>query len=410
MVSGGGTAVLGVVFWGVAAHRVAPATIGRSSAEISAITLVATLAQLGIPSMFERFLPVSGPRTHLIILRAYGVCVVAALILSVGYLVGGFGTAFVPSAFFWRAFFVAATVLWTLFALQDSVLVGLRATRWVPVENILYSAVKLALLPLVVAAAGANAILVAWVAPVAVAILAVNWYLFSRRVPSHESRATLVAEFPAPRHFVSLAGAQYAALLINVLTPLIAVIIVIRRLGPVAGAHYYLPALVASGVSLFLGSIIRSFLVEASTEPEHVARHARVALRAMALVVIVSVGLGVAVAPLLLRIFGATYAAEGVTLLRLLLVSLVGFAVTDFYSAFALLDQKVWRIVVREALATALYFLLVITLIGRLGIVALGIATLVNASLQGLFFLPALTSRLRSLRAVARGRGARGAP
>lgn len=398
MVSGGGTAVVGVLFWSVAAHRVAPATIGRASAEISAITLVATLAQLGIPSMFERFLPVSGTRTRVIILRAYGVCVVVALALSVGYLAGGLGTAFVPTAFLWRAFFVGATILWTVFALQDSVLVGLRATRWVPVENILYSVAKLALLPLLVALAGTNAILVAWVAPVVVAILAVNWYLFARRVPHYEARVTPVEEFPSLRHFVSLAGAQYATLLINVLTPLVAVIIVIRRLGPVAGAHYYLPALVASGVSLFLGSIMRSFLVEASTEPENVARHAKVALRATLLVVLVSVAVGVAVAPLLLRLFGASYAAEGVTLLRLLLVSLVGFAVTDFYSAFALLDKKVWRIVVREALATALYFVLVVTLIGRLGIVALGIAALVNASLQGLLFLPALTSRLRALR------------
>jgi O-antigen/teichoic acid export membrane protein len=398
MLSGAGTAVLGVIFWSVAAHRVDAATIGRSSAEISAITLVATLAQLGIPAMFERFLPVSGRRTHIVIWRAYGVCVAAALILSVGYLAFGFGTAFISTQLPWRAFFVLATVLWTIFALQDSVLVGLRATRWVPVENIAYSGAKLALLPVLVVVSATNAIVVAWVAPVAVAILAVNWYLFVRRVPFYETRVTSSEELPSLRHLFSLAGAQYVTLLINVLTPLVAVIIVIRRLGPVAGAHYYLPALVASGVSLFLGSIVRSFLVEASSEPENLARHARVALRTTALVVVVAVVVGVAAAPLLLRLFGSSYAAEGATLLRLMLVSLVGFAVTDFYSAFALLDKRVWRIVVRELLATTLYFVLVLTLIGHLGIVALGIATLVNASLQGLLFLPALVTRLRALR------------
>ena len=35
--------------------------------------------------------------------------------------------------------------------LQDSVLTGLRATRWVPVENILFSAAKIALLPVFLA-------------------------------------------------------------------------------------------------------------------------------------------------------------------------------------------------------------------------------------------------------------------
>jgi ABC-type transport system involved in cytochrome c biogenesis permease subunit len=45
-------------------------------------------------------------------------------------------------------FFVAGTVVWVIFILQDNVLVGLRRTAWVPVENGLCSLAKISLLPL----------------------------------------------------------------------------------------------------------------------------------------------------------------------------------------------------------------------------------------------------------------------
>ena len=60
VVSGAGSAVIGLVFWGFATHLVSAATIGRTSAEIAAMTLLAQLSQLSFGSIFERFLPVAG--------------------------------------------------------------------------------------------------------------------------------------------------------------------------------------------------------------------------------------------------------------------------------------------------------------------------------------------------------------
>ena len=47
--------------------------------------------------------------------------------------------------------FIAATAVWVLFVLEDHVLIGLRRAGWVPVTNGIYSAVKIALLPALVA-------------------------------------------------------------------------------------------------------------------------------------------------------------------------------------------------------------------------------------------------------------------
>lgn len=395
MVSSGGTAVLGVAFWGIAAHLAPARDIGRASAEIAAMVLLANLAQLSFGSIFERFLPVAGDRTRKFVARAYTMCVTFALIVASIYVSLGFAQRFLPSALAWRAMFVVATILWSIFVLQDSVLIGLRASRWVPVENILFALAKLALLPSLIAVAANQGIFLAWSAPVAGTIIAVSWYLFAKRIPDHQRLNPSSEGLPSTRELIVLAGAQYATLILGVFSTSIVTLIVIQRLGAVANAHYYVPAQIASGLSLFLLSIVRSFLVEASSEPHAVRHHANVTIRALVVVVVPSVVVGVILAPTILGIFGSTYATHGTTLLRMLLLSLPGTAISAFYTSFAWLDKRVWWMAARQLVSGVIYFVVMLSLISRFGILATGIAALVSSGLQGIFFLPISIRRYR---------------
>lgn len=397
IVSGGGTGLIGIVFWGVAAHVATAATVGRMSVEIAAMTLLATLAQLSFGSSFERFLPIAGDRTRAFVIRAYSLCAFISLIIATLYVVLGIGHRFLPTSFGWRALFVISVVLWTIFALQDSVLIGLRATRWVPVENILYSLVKLSLIPVFIMISASQGIFLAWMAPIVVIIVTVNWYLFRRRIPMHEAIKGATEKLPSLRELFVLTVAQYATLLVTVLTGSIVSLIVIDRLGAVASAHYYLPGQIAGGASVALWSIDRSFLVEASSERGALRRHARSALKAGIIVLVSTVALGVIFAPEILKIFGPSYAAKGTTLLRMFLLSLPGSAIVAFYSSFAWLDKRVWKLAVRESLSAAVYFVLVFTLIGHYGILSIGIAQLVTSVVQGFLFLPLLITRYRRI-------------
>jgi O-antigen/teichoic acid export membrane protein len=107
--------------------------------------------------------------------------------------------------------------------------------------------------------------------------------------------------------------------------------------------------------------------------------------------------LGEILAPEILRIFGAGYAASGTTLLRLLLLGLPGTAVTAFYSSFAWIDRRVWILTVRELVATIVFFVLIFALIGHFGIVAIGIASIIESGVQGILFLPILIRRYRMM-------------
>jgi O-antigen/teichoic acid export membrane protein len=396
MVSSGGTAVLGIAFWTTASHLTTAENIGRASAEIAAMWLLANLSQLSFGSIFDRFLPVAGNRTRAFVTRAYLLCTCVALIATDVYLVAGFGRNFIPPSPWWHAFFVVVVVLWTIFILQDSVLTGLRSTRWVPVENILFALAKLALLPVALILTVQQGLFLAWSVPVLGAVGGVSWYLFRKRIPEHEATHGLKESLPSAREIFLLAFAQYSQSLISVFTPAIVVLILIQRLGPVEEARYYLPALISGGVMLFLFNLNTSFLVEASHDPSAVRQHANVTIRAAILVLVLTVGIGVALAPEILRVFGAAYAIHGTTLLRMLLLSLPGTAISFFYSAFAWLDRRVWRLAVRDLVSAVIYFSILLALIGHFGILAVGIASLVTSGLQGIFFLPISIRRYRA--------------
>ena len=311
------------------------------------------------------------------------------------YLLAGFGRAFIPSSLGWRALFVVSVMLWTIFALQDSVLTGLRATKWVPVENILFAVAKLALLPLALALTVHQGLFLAWTVPVLAATAAVSWYLFRKRIPEHEAMNAAIEDLPSNREIASLAVAQYAQALINFFTPSIVVLIIISRLGAVQEARYYLPTLIAGGVAGFLWNLNTSFLVEGSRDPTRLRQHANVTIRAALVVLVPAVVIGIALAPQILRIFGNGYAVHGTTLLRLQLLALPGTAVTAFYSAFSWLDKRVWRLAIRDLVLALSFFTLLFTWIGQYGILAAGYATLTTSIFQIVFFLPIAIKRYR---------------
>lgn len=395
MTSSGGTSVIGVVFWGVSAHLASATVIGRTSAEIAAMVLLSNLAELSFGSIFERFLPVTGHRTRQFVRQAYYLCITTALVISTVYVLTGFANSFLPSSWGWRAFFVASVTVWTIFMLQDSALIGLRASRWVPVENVLYALLKLALLPAFLWMSTTQGIFLTWMSPVVLFVIGVNQYLFRKRIDEHALASTSAEQLPSTRELFFLAGAQYSTLLYSVFAPSIVALVVVQRLGAVANAHYYMPALITTGLALVSGSIVRSFIVEAAHEPERLRHHAITAVWGMVAILAPGVLLGVIFTPEFLRIFGTAYEADGTMLMRMMLLSLPLSAVATFYAAFAWIDRRLWWLALRELANIAVYFGVLLALINRRGIEAIGIAALVSSGLQGLIFLPITVKRFR---------------
>jgi O-antigen/teichoic acid export membrane protein len=397
MVSSMGSAGIGIVFWAVAAHLAPVESIGRDSAELSAMSLLASLASLSLGSTFIRFLPVAGDRTRQFVGRSYAACVTLALVFAVVYVAAGLGHRFLPSGFGWRALFVVVVAFWVVFVLQDNALTGLRATKWIPVENLFFGFAKLALLPLFIILVPKQGIFLAWSTPVFFAVAFVSRFLFGKRIPEHEAAGRGSSMLPSGKEIGSILAAQGATQLVAIMSSMLMPLIVISRLGAAANGHFYLPWTIAVSFSSLIWSVLTSFLVEAAHDPSTIRLHVDRTVRLALAILAPGVVLGVLLAPDVLRIFGTTYAQHGTTLLRLLLLALPGSAVTSFFTSFLWLEKRMLVLAVRQ-LADAVVFLgATLILMGHFGLLAVGIASLVTEALQAVIFLPGAIGRYRAV-------------
>ena len=345
LVNSGVTSLIGVAYWALAARLTTPEVVGRNAALISAMVALASLSHLGLEGALGGFLPRAGSATGPLVKRAYVTAAGLALVLGAAFVAGAPRVSTQlrdlerPGV---AALFVAAVLTWSLFALQDCVLTGLRRTIWVPLENILYSAVKLAL---VVALAGGLAgygILVSWVVPAALALLPVTLAIFKAFIPAHlEAYGT---EPGQGTHLFSrfVVGDGAGMLLVQLYTAVLP-ILVMEQAGAAAAGHLYIAWLLVQSLDLVAVNIGMSLTVEgALTQDELPTMTRRVMLRTLMLVGLL-VGVGALAAPLVLRLFGAGYADASVQPFRILLLGSLFRAVITLAVCAARAERRAGR-------------------------------------------------------------------
>lgn len=371
------TSGLGLVFWGVATHRYGVQVVGKASAEISAMALVATLGEFNLAKFYPRFLPVAGARAGRLVRNGYLATTIATAVVAVGFLALGFGRGIVPDGWLSGALFVFAATLWTIFVLQDTVLAGLREARWVPVENVSFALAKI-LLVWVFASAGfvvaAGRIFLAWVLPAVAAVVVVSGYLFRTAIGQHESRPTQGEVLPGWRFLARFIGGEYTLSVIDSVTRLVIPLVVVRELGAREGGYFYVPWLVGTSFQVVLWNIATSLVVEAGYEPAALRSHLWRAGR-FGLGLLLPVGFLLLVAPhQLLGLLGPAYSRHGAGLLRAIgLASLLAGPLVLIQSLFWL-DGRVWRLVALQGLTNAVVLVGSVLLLHPLGLLGPGIA------------------------------------
>jgi O-antigen/teichoic acid export membrane protein len=356
VINSGVTSLIGVAYWTLAARLTTPDVVGLNAALISAMVALATLSHLGLEGALGGFLPRAGAATGLLVKRAYALAAVLAV---------AFATAFVVTAPRVSAqleglsrpdvaaLFVGAVLIWSLFALQDSVLTGLRRAVWIPLENILYSAIKLVLVLVLARRLAGYGILVSWIVPAALALVPVSLAIFKVFIPAHlrahgteTGRGTdLFSRF--------VAGDGLGILLAQVHTALLP-ILVVELAGARAGGRFYIAWMLVQALDLVAVNVGMSLTVEgAHTQDELPSMFRRILLRTLMLVGLM-VGLGILAAPLVLTVFGTGYASASVGPLRLLLLGSFFRVFITLAVCAARAERRPSRIVALQASLTAI--------------------------------------------------------
>lgn len=389
------SAALGFVFWLVAARWFPPERVGWAAAAISSMALLAGLAQLNLTSLFARFLPTAGTRSRRLILAGYAASAAMAVLLTAGFLGLGLLSGVLGSQPVEVLAFVAAVVASAIFFIQDGVLAALRRPGLVPVKNVLASAGKLALLPLLAGTAAGYGLLLAWTVPMLVTMLAVNWWILTRLAPAQ--RRTASTPRPTSREVFNFASAEYVNGTINNTLAFLPPVLVVSLLGPVPSAYFHLPWVIGVAGTTVLWNVVTSFVVQASSDDGGRMRaHIDRAVLLVALVAGLAMLTLVAAATPLLGLLGSDYAAHGADALRLVGLSLPFTGVVLLYAAFVMMEKRMWRMVLVQAFGAVICLGGTVLGLPRFGIAAPALALLVGQAVTAAVLVPGLVRRYRA--------------
>lgn len=393
------TAILGLVYWLLAARYYTPHAVGQSSALVSAMVFLATCANLNLTGAMTRFLPRAGLAAAALVRGGYlaGAGLAAVLATTFVLLAPELSSnlQFFKDSWLLSTAFCVAVVMWVIFAVQDGVLTGLRRAVWVPIENGAFGVAKLVLLVPLATAFPVFGIFASWTAPLVLLLAVVNIALFRHLLPRHAAETAARAMPVRARRVVRFVGGDYLGSLFLQGSTTLLPVLVAARLGAEANAHFYVAFLLVSAVDVMALNVGASLTVEGSREERNLPALMSRTVRLGALLLLPAVATLVVAAPLLLSLFGESYAQSAESTLRLLALGLLAKGATILYVSACRARGAVSSIVAVEATTFAVVIALSLLLVGPLGVAGVGLAWLAGQAAVALVVLPKLRRLLR---------------
>ncbi|MBV2356211.1 polysaccharide biosynthesis C-terminal domain-containing protein [Streptomyces sp. J2-1] len=399
MLNTGISAVLGLGFWLAAARYYPESAVGRGSAAIAAMKLLAGVTAVTLTGTLARFIPVSGARTGRLILRTY-----AAGSLVVAGAAGVFLLtldAWGPSYAFLHGTaagigFTLAVVGWNVLTLQDGVLTGLRSAPWVPVGNTVFSAVKLGLLVAFAVAVPATGVFVSWAAAIATSVLPLGWLVFRRLVPRHVRATAGQARPPTLREIGRFLAGDCTGSLFSLAVVYLVPVIIAAQVSSEDNAYFYITTTIGGTTNLLAVNMGASLTVEGSHEPARLAADTRAALRRMARIMLPVATVLFVGAPWILGVFGAGYADAAAPLLRWFAVGAVLRVVMETYFAVLRAQNRTSGLAWLQGLLCVLVLGLTLLLLPRMGLTGAGVAEVSSLAVIVAVAAPKLWRTLRA--------------
>lgn len=320
-----GQGVIGTGFWLLAARLYSDTDVSVAIAATSVVLVVSSLGQLNLHASLSRFLPAAGASQRAYVAYTYRLTVAISVVLGVGVLaVGQLRGGELVHGGNWALTWVLALSLpvWTIFALQDSVLVSVRRALWVPIENVLVVIAKLAVLPLLVFAGGGAGVLAAWVLPSGIAVLYVSFCL--RRDILHPGTEPM----PDRRSFVQFSMLDFPGAFAYVFSLRVVPVLIVEHNGA-AGAYPALAFTIVATAGFVLPAISLGLLAELSHADAAADALLRRAIRIVIFAAFPACILGALLARPVLSLAGSAYGAGGAQVLAFGVLGLAAGALAE---------------------------------------------------------------------------------
>jgi O-antigen/teichoic acid export membrane protein/aminoglycoside phosphotransferase len=388
----GVTALLGFLYWALAAQKYSKQDVGLNSALIASMTFLANLAHLNLTNGLNRFVPTAGRRVGRLVGLSYVVAGGLAIVIALVY-VGAIDffspelTDLVRDNPLAVGGFVLATALWVIFQLQDSVLTGFGRADWVLVENVTYGVIKIVALVALATALPDQGIFASWTLPLILLVVPVNLLVFRKLVPRQHADPEAHVEDIHVRDLGRFLTADFLASLLWTATTSLLPLVVLAMDGAAATAYFSIAWLVAYTLYLLSRNLGMSLVTEGARAPQRLYEFALRTLAQSAKIVIPLAVVTAVAAPLILRFFGTEYVDGASLLLALLALSAIpNVVITTFLSA-ARVQRRMKAVTIVTAAMSVSVMGFSVLLLDRYGLTGVGVAWLAAQSVIAILLL-----------------------
>lgn len=289
--------------------------VGLSAAAASASALIVFVMQFGINYSLPRFLPTSRNRTALIN-TIFTIIFFSTLLGAVAYLTLPFaGKLYALGGWMFGVVFIVGACVQAGESVLETILVADRSSSKVARGNVVPNLVKLAA-PAAFVFLGTLGAYVCRVVAYAVGLIVLGAVLARR---GHRFRPTL--NIAAIRDLGRFSVGMYVASLIGSLPLMVAPIMVLSRFGSRQSAYWSIAITIASLLYQLPGTVSQALLPEIASRPSdrpYLLRRSAALIIAMVIPVLIMAYIA---APLVLALFGHSYASGSLAILRWLIIA-----------------------------------------------------------------------------------------
>lgn len=402
IINSGFAALIGFVFWLVAARFYSAVDVGLASATISAAALIATIAELGLGFGLIRFLPGSSDRQGFIntcFTLGFLVSILVGVIFLLGLEIWSPALLFLKQEPLMLVFILLYLPLSTNSVMGDRVFISLRQSKFTFIRH---SAIILEI-PLAIVFTtmlGSPGILLAPGIAVGASLVLSLFVLIPRVQKSYFPKPALKLRLLTEVFNYSL-GNHFATLIQSVPTWIFP-LLVVNVVGPQENAYFYIAWTIGITLSAIPSAISYSFFAEGSHDEKKLFSFGSSALKLSLGLLVPAIGIIFLIGDKLLSLFGQAYSEQGLTLLRVVSLSAIPASFNQMYLMYKRVTKETKAVLTISLVLVVLALGSSYMLIPQMGLIGPGVAYLgantVVALWLGISTLPAVL-RARRLNA-----------
>lgn len=369
-------ALLAFVFWMMAARWYSTSEVGLASALIAGIGFLSSLSLFGLNIGLVRFLPNEEDKRGMIN-SCFTVAGVSSIALAVIFILGT--PLWSPALLFLRQgvrfflLFIAFTVVSSLFMMQGETFIALRSTKFTFAQQILMLSLRIALL-IGLMSFGVLGIFSSWGIAVFIALITSSLFFLRKAQPGYLPQPIIKKRVVNDIARFSLGN--YIAEVIEGAPMYILPLMVVNTLGTESSAYFRIAYGVSTALFAIPIAVITSLFAEGSSAPEKLYTNVLKAIKFIFILLVPSIILFLFLGDKILYLFGSEYSENALKMLWVLCISSIPLAINKLYVVVKRVELKLKPIIYVYSFATILVFGGCYVLMGKYGLIGIGIGWL----------------------------------